>query len=391
MKKRELKQEEVLSRQVAEILPAKKGLETLMEKRKIRLYLGVDPTSPSLHLGHAVLFRKLRQFQDLGHEVILLFGTFTARIGDPSGRDQTRQPLSEKEINENIRTYRRQASLVLDMKCLRIEKNHVWLSKMSIQDTQKLASLVTVSHLWERDMFQERKKRGQPVWLNEMFYPLLQGYDSVALDVDLEVGGTDQTFNMLVGRELQRAYHNKEKYILTMPLLLGPDGRKMSKSLGNTINLLDEPKEMYGKIMTLRDELVEQYFELATDVEQKEIIRLKKEFSPRDLKARLAREIVTIYHTEAKAQQAEKEFVRIFQKKQLPSHIKKAKSSHPGPLPLYKAIGELFSVSGAEAKRVIEQGGVKIDGAVKKDPGLVFQLRSGMIVQVGKRRVLQIM
>src|SRR3989344_2554903 len=279
----------LLERQVSEVLPDKKGLESLLRKKKIRLYLGVDPTSPNLHLGHAVVLRKLRQFQELGHEVILLFGTFTARIGDPSGKDKARQPLSEKEIRENIRTYQKQAGLILDLKRLSVKKNHEWLGKLSASEVQELASHITAARLWERDMFQERKKRGQAVWMHELLYPLLQGYDSVALDVDLEVGGTDQTFNMLVGRDLQRAYHHKEKYILTTPLLLGPDGRKMSKSLGNSINLLDKANEMYGKIMTVRDDLMPQYFELCTDISKEEVRALEKDFPPRDVKARLAR------------------------------------------------------------------------------------------------------
>jgi len=227
--------------------------------------------------------------------------------------------------------------------------------------------------------------------MNETLYPLLQGYDSVALDVDLEIGGTDQVFNMLVGRELQRKMKGREKFVLTVPMILGLDGKTMSKTSGNTVNIADPPQEMYGRLMTLQDELVEQYFELATDVEQKETTRLKKRLSPRDFKARLAKEIVTLYHGAKKAEEAEKEFVRVFQKKQLPFRIQKTKASRQGPLSLYKAVAELFSVSRSEARRVIEQGGVKIDGTLQKDPSLVLKLRSGMVIQVGKRRTLQIM
>lgn len=361
-----------------------------MKKRKIRLYLGIDPTSSNLHLGHAVALRKLRQFQDLGHEVILLFGTFTARIGDPSGRDKARQPLSERETRENIRTYRKQAGLILDTKRLRIERNHTWLERMPVQDIYKLASLVTISQLWERDMFQERKKRGQPVWLSEVWYPLLQGYDSVALDVDLEVGGTDQTFNMLIGRELQRAYHNKEKYILTTPLLLGPDGRKMSKSLGNTINLLDGANEMYGKLMTLRDELMPQYFELCTDLAENEVKALRQKLSPRDLKARLASEIVVLYHGAKKAEAAQKEFDRVFREKLQPTAMEEIKGLR-GSLPLTDALVRSRLVSSkSEARRLISQGGVRVDGKVQKKENALLQARSGTVIQVGKRRFIRL-
>ncbi|OHA68997.1 MAG: tyrosine--tRNA ligase [Candidatus Wildermuthbacteria bacterium RIFCSPLOWO2_01_FULL_47_18] len=385
-----LEPKDIVERQVAQVLPSKEGLLSLMSKRKIRLYHGIDPTSPNLHLGHAVVLRKLRQFQDLGHEVILLFGTFTARIGDPSGRDKAREPLSEKEVKENIRTYRKQAGLILDMKRLRIAKNHTWLERMSIQETQRLASHVTVAQLWERDMFQERKKRGQPVWMSEVWYPLLQGYDSVALDVDLEVGGTDQTFNMLIGRELQRAYHNREKYVLTTPLLLGPDGRKMSKSLGNTINLLDSAKEMHGKIMAVRDELMSQYFELCTDISKEEAQALQQQLSPRDLKAKLAQTITTLYHGEKAAAAAKEEFEKVFKGKELPTDIPEVNISGK-EIELTELLVQLsLASSKGEARRLVEQGGVKIAGEVQKNWNKKILLKKGMVVQVGPRRFARV-
>lgn len=382
--------EDLVTRQVAQVLPSREGLASLMSKRKIRLYHGIDPTSPNLHLGHAVVLRKLRQFQDLGHEVILLFGTFTARIGDPSGRDKARQPLSEEEVKENIRTYRKQAGLILDMKHLRIAKNHTWLEKMSIQEVQRLASHVTVAQLWERDMFQERKRRGQPVWMSEVWYPLLQGYDSVALDVDLEVGGTDQTFNMLIGRELQQAYHNKEKYVLTTPLLLGPDGRKMSKSLGNTINLLDSAKEMYGKLMTVRDDLMPQYFELCTDISKEETAKLQQELSAKDLKIKLAETVTALYRGELSAKAAKEEFERVFRGKELPIDIPEVNISEK-EIELAELLLQLsLAPSKSEARRLVEQGGVKIAGEVQKEWNKKIPVQKGMVVQVGPRRFVKV-
>ncbi|MCH7828780.1 tyrosine--tRNA ligase [Patescibacteria group bacterium] len=382
---------EVLTRQVAEILPTKKGLAAVMKKRKIRLYLGIDPTGGNLHLGHAIALRKLQQFADLGHEAILLVGTGTVLAGDPSQRDTARPTLTKKEIEKNTRDWKKQAGKVIDFSKVKMRYNGDWLLRLKLSDILEIASNISAVQLFQRDMFQRRIKRGDTVWMHETLYPLLQGYDSVALNVDLEIGGTDQVFNMLIGRELERKMKNKEKFVLTVSMILGLDGRTMSKTSGNTVNIADPPKEMYGKLMTLRDELVSQYFELAADVSQKEITKLKKRLSPRDFKARLAKEIVALYHGVKKAQGAEKEFVRVFQKKQLPLRIQKAKISRQGPLPLYKATAELFSISGSEARRVIEQGGVKIDGMVQRDPSLVLKPRSGMIIQLGKRRTFQIM
>lgn len=382
--------QEVLTRSVAQVLPTKEGLEALMKKKKIRLYVGIDPTDPNLHLGHAVVLRKISQFQELGHEVILLFGTFTARIGDPTGRDQARQPLSERKIRENIHTYRKQAGLILDLRRARIEQNHAWLGNMSMQDIQELASHATVSHLLERDMFQGRKKRGQPIWLHEMLYPLLQGYDSVALDVDLEVGGTDQTFNMLVGRELQRAYHNKEKYVLTTPLLLGPDGRKMSKSLGNTVNLLDGPNEMYGKLMAVRDELVPQYFDLLTDIKEEDVQKLTKTLSPRDLKMKLANTIVAQYHNKNSAEKAEREFQKVFQKKELPTEIEEVSLPNENLSLEDLLVRTRLASSKSHARRLVEQGGVKIGGVAQRDAKKHVASATGMVLQVGKRKFLRI-
>jgi tyrosyl-tRNA synthetase len=378
--------QEVLTKQVAEILPNKDGLEILMKKRKIRLYLGVDPTSPNLHLGHAVALRKLRQFQELGHEVILLFGTFTGLIGDPSGRDKAREPLSLKEVKGNMATYKKQAGKILDLSKVKIKNNGDWLSKLKPEEFLKIASYFTTSQLLERDMFQNRIKKGEEVWINELLYPLLQGYDSVAMDVDLEIGATDQMFNMLVGRRLQKVYNKKEKFVLTTPLLLGLDGRKMSKTYGNAVNIFDPSKEMYGKLMSMRDELVDPYVELCTDLRAQEVNKL----SPRDAKAKLAREIVKIYHGEKEAERAEEEFEKVFQKKEKPSSVPRVQVAQK-TLPL----GELLIAAGlagskAEARRLVEQGGVRVDEEVQSEANREIQIKPGMVLRVGKRRFVEI-
>lgn len=386
---------EILTRQVQEILPSKKGLEGLLKKRKIRVYLGVDPTSPLLHLGHTIPLRKLRQFQNLGHEVILLFGTFTAQIGDPSGRDATREPLGAKEIVRNMRTYKKQAEKILDAKKITYKKNGEWLGKLKFKDILEILSHLTISQLLERDMFQERIKKGNEVWVHEFLYPVMQGYDSVAMDVDLEVGATDQTFNMLVGRKLQKVYRNKEKFILTTPLLMGLDGRKMSKTYGNAVNLTDVPEDMYGKLMSLKDELIIHYFELCADISDKEIQKLKKQLktkkiSLRDAKARLARRIVALYHGTGAAGRAEKEFERVFRQKRLPSRILTvAVKKTPVRLADILVLAGFFSSISA-ARRVIEQGGVRINREVKRDWKKKVRPQKGMIIQIGKRNVKKI-
>ncbi|MBI2578071.1 MAG: tyrosine--tRNA ligase [Candidatus Wildermuthbacteria bacterium] len=382
--------QDTLSRQVAEILPGKEGLEKLMRKKKIRLYLGIDPTSPFLHLGHAVILRKLRQFQDLGHEVVLLFGTFTAKIGDPSGKDKRREPLSDAQIKQNMATYKNQAAKILDISKVTIRKNGEWLDKMKFDDVLRLTSQVTVSQLLERDMFQQRIKEGNEIWTHELLYPLMQGYDSVAMDVDLEVGGTDQTFNMLVGRKLQKTYNNKEKYVLTVPLLLGLDGRKMSKSLGNTVNILDSPKDMYGKIMSLQDNLVVHYFEMCTNVAAEKVAAIEKGMKPRDMKAALAREIVGLYYGAKEANAAEEEFNNVFREKQTPSEVTEIKLSEKELSLVDLLIKTGLAKSKSEARRLIEQGGMKINNQVQEDANRVVSIASGMVVQAGKRRFVKI-
>ena len=387
--------EEVLIKGVEEILPNKEQLKNLMMKRKIRLYLGIDPTSPQLHLGHAIALRKLKDFQDLGHEVILLFGTFTARIGDPSGRDKKRKPLTPSQIEKNMKTYKDQSSKILDFSRVKIKGNADWLEKLNFNDLVKISSQFTISRLLERDMFQERIKAGGEVWLNELMYPLMQGYDSVAMDVDLEIGSSDQLFNALVGRKLQKIFRNKEKFILITPMLLGLDGRKMSKTYGNTVNLTDSPAEMYGKLMSLKDELILQYFQLCTNLPLKEIKEMerelrRKEINPIEAKSRLAKEIVTIYHGGEKAEEAEKEFNRVFREKKLPLKIPviQIKEKKLNILELLTKTKLISSKS--EAKRLILQKAVKINGALKENWQEIIEIKKEMVIKVGKRRFKKI-
>ena len=387
--------EEVLIKGVEEILPNKEQLKNLMMKRKIRIYLGIDPTSPQLHLGHAIALRKLKDFQDLGHEVILLFGTFTARIGDPSGRDKKRKPLTPSQIEKNMKTYKDQSSKILDFSRVKIKGNADWLEKLNFNDLVKISSQFTISRLLERDMFQERIKAGGEVWLNELMYPLMQGYDSVAMDVDLEIGSSDQLFNALVGRKLQKIFRNKEKFVLITPMLLGLDGRKMSKTYGNTVNLTDSPAEMYGKLMSLKDELILQYFQLCTNLPLKEIKEMerelrRKEINPIEAKSRLAREIVTIYHGWEKAEEAEKEFNRVFREKKLPLKIPviQIKEKKLNILELLTKTKLISSKS--EAKRLILQKAVKINGALKENWQEIIEIKKEMVIKVGKRRFKKI-
>ncbi len=386
---------DVLIKGVEQILPNKQSLADLMKKRKIRLYFGIDPTSPNIHIGHAVPLRKLKQFQDLGHEVILLFGTFTAQIGDPSGRDKKRKQLTLAQVEKNIATYEKQASKILDISRIKIKQNNDWLSKLKFDELIKIVSNFTIARLLERDMFQKRIEKKQEIWANELLYPLMQGYDSVAMDVDLEIGGTDQLFNMLAGRKLQKIFNNKEKFILTLPMLFGLDGREMSKTYGNFINLTDKPDDMFGKVMSLKDELIVHYFELCTDVTMSEIKKMDKNLktkkvNPKDLKVKLAKEIVKIYYNQSVAGNAEKEFNRVFKEKKLPSDIREVKMTKKEIDILELLMQTELVLSKSEAKRLIEQRAVKIDGVVEQDWKKVVSLRKGMIIKVGKRRFVKI-
>ncbi|MFC1790687.1 tyrosine--tRNA ligase, partial [Patescibacteria group bacterium] len=306
--------DEILTRRVAKIYPSKKALEKkLRSGKKIRLYLGIDPTSTNLHLGHLIPLRILEAFGQLGHEAIFLFGTGTVLVGDPSERDSGRKLITEKEIKKNVTNWKEQIKPAIDLKQLKFKSNADWLTKLSLKDLIKIGSKISAVQLFKRDSFTRRIKAGNTVWYHETMYPLLQGYDSVAMDVDLEIGGTDQMFNMLIGRELQKKFRNKEKYVLTVQMLPGSDGKTMSKTSGNTINLLDSPKDKYGKAMSIVDEAIIQYFEFITDLPLEVIKEFRRNLKsgkthPMELKKRLAFEIVKMYHGYEAAQQAQSEF-----------------------------------------------------------------------------------
>jgi len=383
------KVEEVLTRGVEQVLPNKDGLKKLMQSKKIRLYLGVDPTAPKLHLGHTVTLRKLQEFADLGHEAILVIGTGTVLAGDPSLRLKARPLISEKEVKKNIQTWKKQAGKILNFSKVKIKYNGDWLLKLKLKDIIKIASRISAVKLFQREMFQRRIKMGQTVWTHETLYPLLQGYDSVFLNIDLEIGGTDQTFNMLIGRELMEKMKNKEKFVLTCPMILGIDGRPMSKTSGNCIWIEDSPNQMFGKVMSIPDDLIFDYFKLLTRVPLTEIEKIKKT-NPREAKVALAQEIVRIYHGEKAAQTAKKEFERVFKEKKLPSRIPAIKIKEERLNILEFLVKTKLVSSKSEAKRLILQKGVKIDGKIEENWHGIVQIKKGMIVQVGKRKFLKV-
>ncbi len=380
---------EVLERGVEEILPSKEDLTRLMKKKKIRLYLGVDPTASKLHLGHTVGLKKLQQFADLGHEAILVIGTGTVLAGDPSLRESIRPQISEEEIKKNIRTWKKQAGKVLDFSKVKIKYNGDWLRKLNLKDIINLASHISAVKLFQREMFQRRIKKGNTVRAHEILYPLLQGYDSVFMDVDLEIGGTDQVFNMLIGRELKQKMLRKEKFVLTFPMVLGTDGQQMSKTSGNCVWLLDSSNQMFGKIMSIHDSLIKKYLELITNLTKKEINGILEK-KPHIAKAMLAKEIVKLYHGEKAAILAEKEFNQVFREKRLPSKIPVFKTTKK-VLPILDLLfaAKLVSSRG-QGKRLIFQKGVKIDKKTKTDWHEIVKIKDGMILQVGKRKFVKI-
>ncbi|MBN2096564.1 tyrosine--tRNA ligase [Candidatus Peregrinibacteria bacterium] len=385
--------EQLLTRGVQDVVPRKGLMEKLRKGDKLRVYLGIDPTSTTISLGNAVPLRKLRDFQNAGHEVIFLVGSFTALIGDTSDKDAMRKPLTPEEIEHNFHTYKEQASKILDFSKAKIMYNGDWLSKLSFTNIVELAQQFTVQQMIERDMYQKRLQGNKPIGLHEFLYPLMQGYDSVHMEVDLEIGGNDQLFNMLAGRTLLKTYKNKEKFVLTTPLIEGTDGRKMSKSYGNTIDIMDPPKEMYGKVMSMADEMIIKYFLLCTDVPVKEVDEidqsLKAGENPRDAKMRLAREIVALYHSKEAGDLAEEEFINIFKKGGLPDEIPTFKLNGDRNIIDLLELCNLVE-SRAEAKRLIQQGGVKVDNEKVDDPNATIHLGKGMVIQVGKRKFAKI-
>lgn len=352
--------ETLLNRGTADVIVREDLEKKLAGSKPLRIKLGIDPTGFDLTLGHAVVLRKLKQFQDLGHQIVLLFGSFTAQIGDPSGKSQTRKVLTKEQVLENAKTYVEQAGKILDVDKLEIVYNGDWLEKQTFADVLKMAGNFTASHMWDRDMFQERIKQGQEVNLVEFLYPLMVAFDSVEVRADVEIGGTDQYFNLLCGRPMQKGYGQEPQNILTVPLLVGTDGvEKMSKSLGNYIALNDSATEMFGKTMSVPDNVMLNYFELCTDVDLTEAAELIADH-PRNAKVRLAQEIVRLYHDNDAAVEALRDFEQKFVKKEVPDEMPEFQLSKSTNYPVGSLLVDLgFTKSNSEARRLVEQGAVK--------------------------------
>jgi len=384
-----VKIEELLSRGVENIYPKREFLESRLKSGvPLTIYTGYDPTGPTLHIGHAITMRKLRQFQDLGHKVIMLIGDFTGMIGDPTDKTSARQQLTRKQVLENCKNYQKQASKILNFtgkNKVEIKYNSKWLAKMNFASILELTSHFTVQRMMERDMFQERLKEGKPIYVHEFMYPVMQAYDSVAMNVDGEVGGNDQTFNMLAGRDLMKDLKNKEKFVLTTKLLVDATGKKMGKSEGNMISLIDTPEEMFGKVMSWTDEMIIRGFELCTSVPMAQINSITNDLqngvNPRDLKIRLAEEVVRTFLGEKESQKAKEHFIATFSKKEMPTEMPEIKPS------AYDVVTVLVEAkictSKGDARRQIEQGGVKVN----EEKITTFDLitKSGDVVQKGSR------
>lgn len=371
--------------------------EALASGRRLRIYVGVDPTAPNLHIGHALQMKKLREFQDLGHEVILLLGSFTAMIGDPTDKMAARKQLTAEEVMANAKSYKKQASKILSFKGenpVKLMFNHKWLSKMSFKDVIALASHFTVQQMSERDMFEKRLQEGKPVYLHEFMYPLMQGYDSVAMEVDAELGGSDQTFNMLAGRTLMREMKNKEKFVLALKLLTNDEGKKMSKSEGGFIAITDKPEEMYGKLMSMADSMILPYFEIMTEVPREEIEGMKLQMSagtnPRDLKMKLAAEVVTMFHGKAAAKRAAKHFSSVFQQKEKPEEMGEFQVTTAMNI-LDVLVATQLVTSRSEGKQLIAGGGVKVDDVTVSDINLsIDPEKLPAVLQKGKRHFVRL-
>ncbi len=398
--------QKALTRGVENIYPSKASLEKILKSgKKLRLYNGIDPTGPTLHLGHLVQIMKLKQFQDLGHKIIVLIGDFTAQIGDPTDKFAVRKQLTHKQVIKNCKGYKEQIGKILDLKKVEFKYNSEWLGKLSLTEIIELSANFTAQQTLSRGMFKKRIQEGKDLYLHEFLYPMMQAYDSVYMDVDLEIGGNDQMFNMLAGRTLMKKMKNKEKFVLTTRLLSDSSGDKMGKTEGNMVALNEKPNEMFGQIMAWSDGLIIPALELCTDISMEEINQIEKDIksnklNPRDVKAKLAREIVGIYYSDKKAQKSEKEFENIFKNKEnpvsIPPYILKGDKWQT-----YIAKGDKWQIidllveiklasSKSEAKRLIEQGGVKIDNQKIKDWQEKIKIKDKTIIQVGKRKFIEI-
>ena len=386
----EKKIQEILTRGVENVYPSREEFEkALRGGKQLTIYNGIDPTGPTLHIGHGVVLLKLRQLQELGHKIILLIGDFTGMIGDPTDKTATRKKLTHKEVLANCKNYAKQAGKILDMRKVEIKYNSKWLGRLRAGDFLELGSEITVQRLLERDMFEKRMKEAKPIYLHEFIYPLLQGYDSVAMEVDGEIGGNDQTFNMLVGRDMMKS-RGKEKFVLTTKLLVDPSGKKMGKTEGNMVTLEDSPKDMYGKVMSWPDILMPVAFEICTRVSMDEV-KNSLAGDPRDAKMKLAREIVTLYHSLKDAEKAEENFVKIFQKKEVPEEVAEHKVSSSKYRVLDLLVETKLAASKGEARRLVEQGGIKVGEEIIKDINAEVEIpREGILVQKGKRHFVRV-
>lgn len=396
----------LIERGVAEIVPrdelVKKLEKSIVTGTPLKIKLGLDPTAPDLHVGHTVVLHKLRQFQELGHTIQLLIGDFTGRIGDPTGKSETRKQLTEEDVKRNAQTYVEQFAKVMDVSQLEVYYNSTWLSPMDFADVVRLAANVTVARMLEREDFSKRYQTGLPISIHEFFYPLMQGYDSVALESDVELGGTDQKFNLLMGRQLQKEYGKEQQVAIMMPILEGLDGvQKMSKSLGNYIGIGEPANEIYGKTMSVPDELMLKYYELVTDISNEDLESLRVGLNdgtvhPRDAKMNLAKRFVAMFHGAEAAGEAEENFKRVFQQRALPTDIPEVSISadllEEGKIWIAKLLVELgLTPSTGEARRMVQQGGVKVNEEKVEDLQAQISVENGMIVQVGKRKFAKIL
>lgn len=392
-------QYEILIENVAEIITEdefKKKLEKrVAENKPLRCKLGIDPSAPDLHLGHAVVLHKLRQFQELGHHIIIILGDFTGMIGDPTGRSEMRKQLSVDEVMANAKTYQEQIFNILDADKTEMVFNSEWLAKLNFADVIKLASTLTVARMMEREDFGKRYQDNVAIGIHEFFYPLMQGYDSIAIDADIEFGATEQKFNLLMGRHLQREYGHEPQVAFTMPILVGTDGvQKMSKSLGNYVGITETPDQIYGKIMSISDDLMGEYYRLATSLPGDEVSSIltqveSNDMHPRDAKMRLAREIVSLYHDNSKAEEAEQQFQQVFQKKEMPSEMNAFNYKAPAWI-VNVMVDSGLAPSKSEARRLIQQNGVKIDGETVSSIDLELTDKKEQIIQVGKRKFARV-
>jgi tyrosyl-tRNA synthetase len=374
-RKNSMNLDHLLTRRIAKVLPSKQGLEKLLQtKKKIRLYQGFDPTGYRLHLGHTIGLRKLMEFANM------LFGTGTVLVGDPSERDTARQLITQKEIEQNIKNWQKQVSPIVDFNKITIKQNGDWLIKLTLKDIVKIASNISAVQLFKREFFQRRIKTGSTVWYHETMYPLLQGYDSVVMDVDLEIGGTDQEFNMLIGRELQRKMNNREKFVLTTPMILGTDGRKMSKTSKNCVWLDDSAEDMFGKLMSIPDQQIDSYLELLTDLAPTII----KDMSPMDAKKILAFDITKQFHHESKAQKAQQHFQTTVQQRQVPKDIPEITLSSTTTV-IDACMSSGATGSRSESKRLVQQGGFSLNDKKITDPQKPLGHQSGDKIKIGKR------